>query len=141
MDAQLPDLTKLSFYQQLMLEGAGAKKPDPYVRDYYRDYPQLAGRLPTQRHLDDGNIYTFGASKYRTNLYNHFRLSFKTQLKKYLRVFQAANGLTEPQFVWTLSCICGWKPRRDSHWAVNVVPVTHTASNSSHTTPACSMVC
>ncbi|RKO96638.1 hypothetical protein CAUPRSCDRAFT_11674 [Caulochytrium protostelioides] len=97
MAAELPDLTKLSSYQQLMLGVASARTPDPYVRDYYRAYPLLAARLPTQRHPGDSNMDTFGATKYKTNLSHHFQLSF--EITKYVRVFQAASGPTDPQFV------------------------------------------
>ncbi|RKO98276.1 hypothetical protein CXG81DRAFT_28886 [Caulochytrium protostelioides] len=81
MNAQLPDLTNLSFYQQITLGVASARKPDTYVRDYYRDYPLLAARLPTQRYLGDTNINVAGATKYRTNLFNYFQLSFETRVK------------------------------------------------------------
>ncbi|RKP00113.1 hypothetical protein CXG81DRAFT_27147 [Caulochytrium protostelioides] len=109
--AQLPGLTNHNFYKQLMLGGAGATKPDPYVRDYYRDYPLLAAR--SQRHLGDSNIDVAGVIKYEAYLRSHHRLSFEARVKQYVRVFQTANGLMDPHHLWMLYWICGWKPRQD----------------------------
>ncbi|RKO98478.1 hypothetical protein CXG81DRAFT_28697 [Caulochytrium protostelioides] len=92
MDALLPDLTNLNFYKQLKLGVAGTAKPKPHIRDYQL----LAARLPTQRHLSDNNIYTASAFKYQANLRNHYQLSFEARVKKYLHVFQKADGLTDP---------------------------------------------
>ncbi|RKP01879.1 hypothetical protein CXG81DRAFT_25443 [Caulochytrium protostelioides] len=81
VDAQLPDWTKSNFDQQRMLGVAGATQPDPYVCDYYRDYPLLAARMPTQRDFGDNNIYVTGATKYQTTLCNHYQLSFEARVR------------------------------------------------------------
>ena len=112
--ARLPDLTRQSFFRQLMLGTQDAVKPDPHVQAYYRDHaPQLAFKLPTQRHQGDRNIYSAGAKKYMTNLRNHLVVGFKPRLFRFLHAFQRANGLTDEQRTWTLFRTCGWAVPKD----------------------------
>jgi len=112
--ARLPDLTCQSFFRQLMLGTQDAVKPDMHVQAYYHDHaPQLASKMPKQRHQGDRNIYSAGAKKYMTNLRNHMVVGFKPRLNKFLHAFQHVNGLTDEQRIWTLFSICGWATPKD----------------------------
>jgi hypothetical protein len=104
----LPDLTCQTFFRQLMLGVQGTLNPNPFVAAYYQAHPQLAAKLPAQRHPADSNIYSAGAKKYMTSLRNHLVLNFKSRLRNFLDAFQSAEGLTDEQRVWMLFKICGW---------------------------------
>lgn len=131
--AQLPDLADQTFFRHLMLGVDGARLPDPHVRAYYRDHPELVAKLPTERHRGDSNIYSAGAKKYLTNFRNHHVTGFKARLGRFLKALQAAHGLSDDQRVWTLFRICGWRlPEHlaavPQHPAMLEAAVTHRRS-------------
>ena len=71
-----------TFVRQLMVGTDDALDPDPDVEELHRGFPQYLDH--SGRHTGDGNVYTFGANKYLTNVKNHMRVNLDRFMRRTL---------------------------------------------------------
>jgi hypothetical protein len=68
-----------------MLVTEAAKDPTKSITSLYTRHPALKARLEESiRYLGDRNIYSFGATKYITNVKNHLVTNLPKMMKRYI---------------------------------------------------------
>jgi hypothetical protein len=87
----VPNITDQTFIRQVMLGSDKSRKTDPFINNYFKQYPELFYET-NNRHLYDSNIYTSGAQMIGTNIKNHFVTNFEKFLRKYLRSINSLNN-------------------------------------------------
>jgi hypothetical protein len=81
----LPDFTNQTFIFQLLTGTEKAQLPNPIITNLYSRHPELAAKLSdAKRQYGDRNIYAAGATKYGTNIKNHFVVNFTRFVKSFI---------------------------------------------------------
>jgi hypothetical protein len=105
--SEFPDFTDTTFLRQLLVGIDDAKKPDPLIKEFYQNHPDLLCHLP--RHQGDRNIYSAAAIKLSTNIKNHLRIHLEKIIKKYL---YDCCSLDKEQSIYCQSKIWGFKTKQ-----------------------------
>jgi hypothetical protein len=105
---EIPNIFDTTFVRQLMLGTESAHEPYDIITRYFQDNPRL---LHNGKRLQaDSNIYVHASLKYITNLKNSLKMNFPKRVKKYLGWLEDCQAITQPEKVYVLYSIMGWKP-------------------------------
>ena len=101
----IPDVLDTTFIRHLLL----GTRTNPLLEEYFIKYPELLNDKESKRHFGDCNIYSFGATKYLTNLTNSLKMNLDKTIKHILKQYQEENNLSVDQRTLMYYKICGWK--------------------------------
>ena len=111
--ASVPCFWEDTFVRQLLLGTQGCSKAIPIIKDLHARHPELL-HDPLDRQHGDGNIYTFAAKKFATNLKTHMTVDTPRMIK---RLIYAALPDTD-QAVLALFRIYNWEVPQDREFPV-----------------------
>ena len=82
-NVEIPNILETTFIRQLLLGPEDANKPSPEIQSLFQRYPNLLQELP--RHQGDRNIYSSGAIKFSTNVWNHLWMNLEKRMKHFTK--------------------------------------------------------
>jgi hypothetical protein len=94
---------------------------DPIIDTFLNKFPELHDTT-SKRHFGDRNIYSFGATKYATNLSNYLKMNLDKTIRHILKQYEKENNWSVEQRTLTLFKICGWK-----------ITINHSFANAEQT--------
>jgi hypothetical protein len=101
------DVLNTTLLRQLMLGTEDAIKPIDAVTNVFMEEPELLYN-PKERHHSDRNIYSAGAIKLSTNIYNHLSLNLSNVIKRFIKL----KNTTKSEYVELLYQVNGWKKKQ-----------------------------
>lgn len=88
-DVQIPEILEVTFIRQLLLGTQETIKTSQEIVELYKRHPYLQQKInDLPRHLGDRNIYSSGAIKFSTNVWNHFWTTFKKRMYRFLECLE-----------------------------------------------------
>ena len=82
-NVEIPNILETTFIRQLLLGPEDANKPSPEIQSLFQRYPNLLQELPRQQ--GDRNIYSSGAIKFSTNVWNHLWMNLEKRMKRFTK--------------------------------------------------------
>jgi len=113
VDVRTVDTTGIfdqTFVRQLFLGCESAKKQGDVVVSFFTRHPEYQARMnDVPRHGGDGNIYTFGARQYLTNVRNSLFTNITGRIKTFVKRYANLNDITDDEKTWMFYKIHGWE--------------------------------
>ena len=110
----VPDILDQTFIRQLMLGTDGTSKANVLVKNLFKECPYLLhnskDRLPM-----DSNIYSFGATKFITNIKNHLFLNLPKVMRELIKLLNCSDD----EYKIMLFGINGWIIRENKSKKAN----------------------
>ena len=108
-DVVLPNIFDQTFIRQLMLGTDGVSKVIDHfdLKTYLKENPSYL--CTRERQYYDSNIYSAGAIKYITNLKNSLIFNLEKRIKKFTKIYQEINQITDNVRLAMLYKINRWK--------------------------------
>jgi hypothetical protein len=108
-NVEFPDILNTTFIRQLLLGVKGAEQPFQEVNDLHERYPKLLEKINEHpRYTGDSNIYSAGAKKYSTNVWNHFWTNIKKRVYTFIDEY-----INDDSKHAVLFYLMNWKMSRD----------------------------
>lgn len=87
-NVEFPDILNTTFIRQLLLGVKGAEQPFQEIHELHQRYPKLLEKINEHpRYTGDSNIYSAGAKKYSTNVWNHFWTNIKKRVYLFIEEY------------------------------------------------------
>jgi hypothetical protein len=116
-NVDIPNILDTTFIRQLLLGTDESIKPSPHIIDFYQHHSELLKQLnKSSRYIGDRNIYSSGAIKFSTNVYNHFWTTFKNRMYRFI------NSLDKEKRIAVLFYLMNWDINQEKKDIINSLP-------------------